>query len=73
VESEMTEEEFKALLKVQGNEMKLVVEPETVWTVQLVTADGTVSMERWASSHDKEMALEILANKYFKGEDADIK
>jgi hypothetical protein len=69
----MTEEEFKALLKVQGNEMKLVVEPETVWTVQLVTADGTASMERWASSHDKEMALEILANKYFKGEDADIK
>jgi hypothetical protein len=69
----MTEEEFKALLKVQGNEMKLVVEPETVWTVQLMTADGTASMKHWASSHNKEMALEILANKYFKGEDADIK
>ena len=53
--------------------MELVIEPETVWTVQLVNAQGTVSMNRWASSHDKEMALETLANKYFKGEDADPK
>lgn len=69
----MTEEEFRALLKVRDDDMELVIEPETVWTVQLVNAQGTVSMNRWASSHDKEMALETLANKYFKGEDADPK
>lgn len=68
----MTEEEFRALLKISDANLDLVLVPETVWTAQLVTKDGTVSMARWASSHDKEMALETLANKYFKGEDADI-
>lgn len=69
----MTEEEFKALLKVRGDGLKLEVISETIWTVMLSDESGATTMDWWASSDNKEMALETLANKYFKGEDADPK
>jgi IS5 family transposase len=71
VESEMTEEEFRALLKVQGDEKYLKVVPEAMWTVLIVNKAGTPYLNLWATSSDKEMALETLAEKYFGGNNAD--
>lgn len=67
----MTEEEFRALLKVKGEEYELVVEPQTVWNVMLVHPEfGSASMARWASSTDKGMALDQLAEKFFGDQSA---
>lgn len=67
----MTEEEFNALLKVRDDKSKLVVNQKIVYEAFLVDAEfGSVSMSRWASSEDKELALETLAEKYFKAADA---
>lgn len=62
----MTEEEFKALLKLKGEKLTLVIEPQVVWTAMLEGGEfNAISQGRWASSTDKETALEMLAKKYF--------
>jgi len=70
VESELTEEEFKALLKIRGDGYELVVKEKVIYEVFLQSHIDTVSMERWASSEDKEMALDTLAEKFFGGDSA---
>jgi hypothetical protein len=66
----MTEEEFKALLKIRGDGYELVVKEKVIYEAFLQSPIGTVSMERWASSEDKEMALDTLAEKFFGGNSA---
>jgi hypothetical protein len=66
----MTEEEFKALLKIRGDGYELVVKERVIYETFLQSPIGTASMERWASSEDKEMALDMLAEKFFGGDSA---
>jgi hypothetical protein len=69
----MTEEEFKALLKVRGDGYELTVNAKTVYEAYVAAPNGTVSMGRWASSEDKETALETLAAMFFGESDADTR
>lgn len=70
----MTEEEFKALLKLKGANYKLVVEPQVVWNASLIDLEfGSASMARWASSTSKELALDQLAEKFFESDSADTR
>jgi hypothetical protein len=67
----MTEEEFRALLKLRDEQFELVVESQVVWSVMLVGPQGQTNMSLWASSTDKKIALDQLAEKFFGDKSAD--
>ena len=61
----MTEEEFRALLKISRDDVELELVPKVIWHAQIVS-QKTPEFPMWACSEDKEMALEQLAEKFFK-------
>lgn len=74
LESAMTEEEFRALLKIQGgDDAELIVESEVVWTAKIRFDINTQPKLLWSSSTDKDLAIEDLAYQYFGDESADIR
>ena len=67
----MTEEEFKALLKMRDGEYsELIIESEIVWTVKVRFDIKEQSKMLWASSTSKEIALEDVAHQYFRNKSA---
>lgn len=68
----MTEEEFRALLKVQdGEDSKLTLESEVVWTAKVHFDLKVQPKIMWSSSTDKQLVLEDLAYQYFGSKSAD--
>lgn len=62
----MTEEEFRAVLKVYDPEARLEVKSETIWTVTaVIPQEDAPPMGFWTSSSDKELALEDLSWQLF--------
>lgn len=62
----MTEEEFRALLKIQdGEDSELIVNSEVVWTATVRFDINTQPKLIWSSSTDKDLAIEDLAYQYF--------
>ncbi len=63
----MTEEEFKALMKIKDPTAKLTLEAEIIWTAAVTTigADGQ-KRGYWTTSSDKELALEEIAHQFFE-------
>lgn len=67
----MTEEEFKALLKMRdGENSELIIESEIVWTVKVRFDIKKQPKVLWASSTSKETALEDVAHQYFRDKSA---
>jgi hypothetical protein len=62
----MTEEEFRAVLKVYNPDAELEVKSEVIWTVTaLIPQEGKRPMGLWTSSSNKELALEDLSWQLF--------
>ena len=62
----MTEEEFRAVLKVYNPDAELEVKSEVIWTVTaLIPQEGRRPMGLWTSSSDKELALDDLSWQLF--------
>lgn len=67
----MTEEEFKALLKMRdGENSELIIESEIVWTAKVRFDIKEQPKVLWASSINKEVALEDVAHQYFRSKSA---
>lgn len=61
----MTEQEFNALLKLHSNgDDELIIEPEVVYTVSVVSKKVTRFRAPWVSSTNKEVALDDLMAQY---------
>ena len=63
LESAMTEEEFKALLKVKEDSAMLEITEEVVYTAVLKFKYGGGGY--WATSTSKEQAINDLVDQYF--------
>jgi hypothetical protein len=71
LESAMTEEEFRALLKLQnGEDAELIIESEVVWTATVRFDINTHPKILWASSTDKDVAIEDLVYQFFGDQSA---
>jgi hypothetical protein len=69
----MTEKEFRALLKIHG-EYELVINKKVIYEAFLVnTETGGTSLSNWATSEDKELVLDTLAEKFFGDSSANTK
>jgi hypothetical protein len=67
----MTEEEFRALLKIQdGDDAELIIESEVIWTAKIRFDLNKQAKVIWSSSTDKDLAIEDLAYQYFGDESA---
>ena len=72
LENAVTEEEFRALLKLQdGDDSELIVESEVVWTAKVRFNISEQAKIIWSSSTDKQLAIEDLAYQYFGNKSAD--
>ena len=66
LESAVTEEEFRALLKLQdGDNSEFILESEVVWTAKVRFDINEQPKMIWSSSTDKQLAIEDLAYQYF--------
>jgi hypothetical protein len=63
----MTEEEFRALIKVKNETAELTLESELVWTAA-ITVIGEDGKKRgyWTTSSSKELAIEEIAHQFFE-------
>lgn len=69
----MTEEEFRAVLKVYDPEARLEVKSEVIWTAEVYfQKEGYGAQMLWSTSSDKGLALDDLSWKiYGPVEDSD--
>jgi hypothetical protein len=69
----MTEEEFRALLKIHGK-YELVINEKVIYEAFLVSTEtGGTSLSNWASSENKEIVLDTLVEKFFGDSSANTK